>query len=245
MSLNNLSDIEWKVLKLPPPNSAVPRPNIQLPDLVDPNLSDMPKAQVVNGVECGVSLDADVATLGVGCTDYGGGSTVVSLGGVQAPLKQVPTPPCHDVCFPGLGGEVICLFDDLGETEVDDDIVPSPTACFPSTQTVPLPDTLVFGSNMVDNKAPVNTDITANKSSSGSSLSPPRLGPDYWSENKTTCPPPHTTTLKLTGIRSNSLQNVYFQDISMVANLYIPLENMTPFSIVSPCLTPPARRYTI
>ena len=31
--LNNLTEEEWNSLKLPPPTSAVPRPNMQLPDL--------------------------------------------------------------------------------------------------------------------------------------------------------------------------------------------------------------------
>ena len=34
--LNALSATEWSVLKLPPPSAVVPRPNRQLPDLVDP-----------------------------------------------------------------------------------------------------------------------------------------------------------------------------------------------------------------
>ena len=34
--LNQLSDSEWETYKLPPPSVVVPRPNVQLPDILDP-----------------------------------------------------------------------------------------------------------------------------------------------------------------------------------------------------------------
>ena len=84
--VNSLSAEEWKTLKLPPPSTACPRPNVQLPDLVcsqsllpDTVISSLDLPQAVDELEVAYEIRSQV---------------------------------CHEECHPGLGGEVFCLFED-------------------------------------------------------------------------------------------------------------------------------------
>ena len=136
--LNALTDSEWKALKLPSPFDLIPRPNVQLPDLLDPlsclrHVRD-PVTRGTSGVGSHVAggvnpIEAQVSSLvNGGVLDQLTGGSIVSDGDVHAqvsdeglscvlpPSSNVlhdPTRQCHKVCFPSLGGEVICLYEDV------------------------------------------------------------------------------------------------------------------------------------
>ena len=117
MILNNLSEEEWHAYKLPPPESAKPRPNMQLPDLKDPLLpvpsGDIAAAchphdgQVVHDPG-DVSWSGDVNVP----VQLVASATVVEVNGEGRWIGPTSA-SCHDVCFPGLGGEVVCLYDSI------------------------------------------------------------------------------------------------------------------------------------
>ena len=105
-------------LKLPPPSIAVNHPNVQLPDLLDSVVSGVtvtghervcqPLYLVPtrpSGVKSSVRLDA-----GVKQTDL----VEVSVGGGDNAEIQRFNGQCHEECYAGLGGEMVCVHDDLG-----------------------------------------------------------------------------------------------------------------------------------
>ena len=118
------------MLKLPPPHSAIFRPNVQLPDLVDP-LPLVPKSMVSGLEEVGVSgLGLGGAnTLGTAAKDVacsvGSQAANGAIRGDCVPSgsgQMGDTPMCHDVCFAGLGGDVVCLFSESDDVQGEGDL---------------------------------------------------------------------------------------------------------------------------
>ena len=119
--LNSLTDEEWARLKLPPVATVRHAPNVQLADLGCPSFipatigtgpysgSVVVPARVIEDVDCASDAIED-AVLSV--------EDVVAFAVAPAPLHDVAVPEfefkqCHQQCFPGLGGESICLFRDM------------------------------------------------------------------------------------------------------------------------------------
>ena len=234
MVLNQLSDEEWTSLKLPPPDSAIPRPNVQLPDLVDPlppvGQLDIPGFRVDNVDEVSVVIESPVRG------NVGG--VVSSVLDQDVHSRTDPTnSTCHDVCFAGLGGEVICLFSNEANVErsarggrsigaeVLSDVDVSQYVYGP-----PTPSPVQCGSN------PFNT--IASESRSVYSLgdlemwdhSPhPKTGSCLGAAQPT--PPCSTSqifTAKLTSDTVVSLPNFYFLENANSESFYISPSNITP-----------------
>ena len=113
-------------MKLPHYSLANPRPNLQLPDLVDPLLSNVQSGG--SGLAVGHLGDLEP---GVGAG--------VAIPGVS-PGQESRSLMCHVECCAGLGGEVICVFSDDEDaveigSENDSDISPQPVLCKPLLST--------------------------------------------------------------------------------------------------------------
>ena len=94
--LNNLTDEEWKSLKLPPTSTISPKANLQLADLSTPSFK---LTAAWSNVE---------ETRGV-------------LGVAGDMVKEGQVSLCHSVCYAGLGGSQVCVMDDDGDVLVSGD----------------------------------------------------------------------------------------------------------------------------
>ena len=89
------------------PYLAVPRPNMQLPDLEDPTMALIS----VGGSPVAMARNPVSAVEERGRSGGHSGDVVVPRVQVSHESVQISvTDPrmCHDVCFAGLGGEVVC-----------------------------------------------------------------------------------------------------------------------------------------
>ena len=112
--LNSLTDDEWLELKLPPVSSITTTRNVQLPLLVDPSFDPVLPETPVHPA-CPVNV-CDVLTPAV--------EEIVVIGGSVYGDRQ-----CHPECYAGLGGTLVCLFDEVndvsGGLECVDDVLES------------------------------------------------------------------------------------------------------------------------
>ena len=98
--LNNITDKEWRSLKLPPVSVVRHDANVQLSGLVVPNF------QVAEDTIDDVLGDA-VPVHAVGVARQVVNYVVPSLDNEEVGSQ------CHPECYPGLGGEMFCLVDDI------------------------------------------------------------------------------------------------------------------------------------
>ena len=101
MVLNSFSDSEWVTLKLPPVSSTYPSSNKQLPDLDSPSFLPVASREPV--------LAPCLAVVG-GAT---AGSSMYDMGATKVVEEQVYgcEKKCHSECYPGLGGDLVCLYE--------------------------------------------------------------------------------------------------------------------------------------
>ena len=146
--LNSLTDEEWERLRLPSPTTAVFRPNLQLPNLADPQHKSLhchaQCSPVLHPIKSQLGPRPQVksfeprhqSALSVLSHPPGDVHSSVQEHSVLGDCgvdKYLPM-QCHDVCFPGLGGDIVCLYDD-DETQCDaasDDV----NACSPTLNPV-------------------------------------------------------------------------------------------------------------
>ena len=132
--LNAITDEEWSQLKLPPVSSVYHSANLQLADLACPNflqkLPAVPVDVLSNGVAAAHHYVGGTPGGVVGkCTDQSGcldmvASVVIDEVPAAIDVLEVASPSdgvvgstvpglemdqCHPHCFPGIGGELICL----------------------------------------------------------------------------------------------------------------------------------------
>ena len=114
--LNDISEEEWKQLKLPPPSSARPVPNVQLPGLLHPVLSHTGTVEELCDEFRPVELVSDGSRGKLARSEppirVGGGQVSVGIDQEIEPVcgQGVEPKQCHAECFASLGGEVVCLF---------------------------------------------------------------------------------------------------------------------------------------
>ena len=125
--LNSLTEDEWKANRLPPVTSVQPKPNSQLPDLVNPSF--VPTAYVVG------EAPGDQGHV------VGEASGQVQSANVDDVLYDERN-QCHPECFPGLGGVLHCVYDvqvDAVEPVMDNTPASVSTVVIARENPIPVP----------------------------------------------------------------------------------------------------------
>ena len=117
-ALNGLSDKEWESLKMPPVTTISQSSNRQLAALDYPHYKQ-PTVEKIGPSVCRVATSFQV-------------EDVPNRGLVGEGAQDVPR-QCHMECFPGLGGELVCLHGD-GDLDVTQTVAP-PVLVYSQTNT--------------------------------------------------------------------------------------------------------------